>query len=89
MPNAHNSDEVYLFRCVIDQALHDLGSDEHQARMEAEEWFDVLNEDFLEVCDMAELDPKIVIDFFENNRKVLTDTEMTKSQRRKKTTRSS
>lgn len=83
MPNAHNSDEVFLWRSVIDQALHDLGSDEHAARMEAEEWFDVLNPDFIEACDMAELDPLFVLDFYEKNYKVLSNVEMSKAKRRK------
>ena len=83
MPNARNSDEVYLWRSVNDQALHDLGADEFSARQEAEEWFDVLNPDFVETCELAELNPLLVLDFYEENYNILTNTELTKSKRRK------
>lgn len=83
MPNPHNNDEIFLWRSVVDQALHDLGSDDINVRMDAEEWFDILNTDFVETCDLAELSPQEVLDFFSKNYNVLSNVEMTKTQRRR------
>jgi hypothetical protein len=50
--------EVKLMRAVLDQAIHDLGSAIKAVREEAEAWVDLKNEDFLVVCELADLDTK-------------------------------
>lgn len=72
MPTHKNSsNEVILWRAVIDQALHDLGAKSDKVREEAELWFDVLNPDFLEACELAEIQPEAVFEFIERNQEAL------------------
>ena len=52
--------EIKLYRAVIDQAIHDLGSKVEEDRAEAEEWFDPKNEDFCNICELANLNPRHV-----------------------------
>lgn len=72
--NTPSIPEEILWRAVIDRALHDLGNENKTIREEAEEWFDVLNEDFVEICRLANVFPKEVFDFIENNGKVLLES---------------
>ena len=51
--------------------MHDLGSENNRIRQDAEDWFDVCNEDFVEVCRLADIFPKEVLDFIKNNSRVL------------------
>lgn len=48
--------EVKLMRAVLDQVIHDLGSGVKTIREEAETWVDLKNEDFLVICELADLD---------------------------------
>lgn len=57
--SSYNS-EKKLFRRIIDQAIHDLGSSDLEIRNEAEEWFDIRDPDFQFICELAELDPRAV-----------------------------
>ena len=70
-PREATSDETVLWRAVIDRAMHDLGSENNRIRQDAEDWFDVCNEDFVEVCRLADIFPKEVLDFIKNNSRVL------------------
>jgi hypothetical protein len=74
-PKPATSDEEVLWRAVIDRALHDLGSDNNRIRQDAENWIDVLNEDFVEVCRLANVYPKEVIDFIAKHDKVLLEPQ--------------
>jgi|GEM_PF-4282552 len=51
-----------LWRAVVMQSLHDLRSKgvrrkERSARKKAKEWIDLNNQDFLDVCALAEFNP--------------------------------
>lgn len=52
--------EMFLYRKIIDQAVHDLGSKDPEIRNEAEEWFDLRDKDFCEICDLAGFTPQAV-----------------------------
>lgn len=65
--NPHHEPEVLLYRAVIDQALHDLGSKYPDVQEEADLWFDPVNPDFLEVCDYADIDYRLVLKYIEEN----------------------
>jgi len=70
-PNTPDSNEEILWRAVIDRALHDLGNENSKIRTEAEEWFDVTNEDFVEICRLARVFPKEVFDFIRKHGNIL------------------
>lgn len=69
-------------RSVIDQALHDLGARDVRVREDAMVWFDPLNENFLEICEMAEVQPQKVLDFIALNYDDLTNPRPIKSTKR-------
>ncbi len=52
--------ELKLYRAVIDQAIHDLGSPDMEIRLEAEEWFNLRDKSFIEICELAGMQPKVV-----------------------------
>lgn len=74
-PKSPDCDEEVLWRAVIDRALHDLGSENPKIQKEAKEWMDICNEDFVEVCRLAGVFPKEVLDFVEKYASVLLDNE--------------
>ncbi len=63
--------EIMLFRSVLDRALLDTFHPNKKYRHLANKWLDKDDEDFIECCLMAELDPKLVYDLFFEIRKVL------------------
>lgn len=73
-PKVPTSDEEVLWRAVIDRALHDLGSNNKRIKQDAEDWVDILNGDFLEVCRLANVMPKEVLDFMKKHANVLLDS---------------
>lgn len=69
LQTAHSSDEVILWRSVIDMAVHDVGSKKPKKRREAINWFSLENPDFIEVCTLAMLDPVEVKKLFDTKLK--------------------
>jgi hypothetical protein len=64
--NSEHESEVRLFRAVLDKALYDcLDADNAKVRTEALEWVSTDNEDFVEVCTLAMLNPEFVKDKFQ------------------------
>lgn len=51
---------IRVFRAVIDRAILDLISSDKDAKIEAQEWLDVDSEDFIQVCELADLDTLFV-----------------------------
>lgn len=72
-PKQATSDEEILWRAVIDRAIHDLGSNNNRIKSDAENWIDVLNDDFVEVCRLANVFPKEVVDFIDKHANVLLE----------------
>lgn len=56
-------EEIKLFRAVIDNAMRDLSDPNPSVREEAERWFSPRNKDFLLICNLADLPPKVVYRF--------------------------
>jgi hypothetical protein len=52
--------ELKLFRAVLDKALLDLFDEEEEYRLDAKNWLDKDNPDFIEICDLAFLEPELV-----------------------------
>lgn len=63
--------DLVLWRKVLDKALIDSFSSHKEIKWEVEEWLDLNNEDFLEVCDLAMLEPEGVYAAFEIFKNVL------------------
>lgn len=69
--------EIRLWRAVLDQVFEDAFSaakgqneeDREIERQEALEWFENADEDFLDVCDMACLEPHIILRIYEHYKK--------------------
>lgn len=76
-PKTPESDEEVLWRAVIDRAIHDLGNENKKIRTEAEDWIDILNEDFIEVCRLARVMPKEVFEFIQKHASVLSANRYT------------
>lgn len=55
---------MFFLRKIIDKAFYDCFSSSKKTRREAYEWFNLEDEDFLEVCDNADLDAKKVFIWF-------------------------
>jgi hypothetical protein len=60
--------------------IHDLGSKNLEIRQEAEDWLCPLNEDFLFVCELVNLDPHKILDYIEENRYILYGTDNLKKK---------
>jgi hypothetical protein len=58
------SRELKLFRAVLDKALIDSFSDVPEIKQDVEDWLDLDNQDFLDVCAFAFLDPELVYGVF-------------------------
>ena len=67
--------ETKLWRAVIDQTLHDLGSKDPIIQVTAEVWFDVYNTDFKYICDLADVNMEDVLNFIENIKQFLYGEE--------------
>jgi hypothetical protein len=67
--------ETKLWRALIDSMIHDLGSSNGELRGDAEDWLCPLNEDFLFVCDLADLDPNEILNQINNYKEVLQSSD--------------
>ena len=65
------SDEIYLHRAVLDRALVDSFSQSKKIRGDIESWLYIDNPDFIDACDRALLDPKLVLACFKVMKKIL------------------
>lgn len=65
----HN--EIILHRAVLDRALVDSFSQSKGIRQNVYEWLDIENPEFLDACERALLDPKLVLVTFKIMKKVL------------------
>jgi hypothetical protein len=78
LPTPPYSDETYLWRAVLDQVLHDTGSRNRKVRLAAMKWFNLSNDDFILVCELALLEPGWVYDTYKNTlrRLVINNKEL-------------
>lgn len=53
LPSPIHAPEALLWRAVIDRVLHDTASKDEVIRAESKEWFNIHNEDFKTVCELA------------------------------------
>jgi len=56
--------ELLLHRAVLDKALLDLFTEEEDHRHDAKHWLDLDNPNFVEICEIAFLDPELVFKLF-------------------------
>lgn len=70
-PKTHSSEEELLWRAVIDKAMLDIGDRNPRIREEAINWFDICNEDFLEVCRLADIWPEEIFKFLDKHESIL------------------
>jgi len=66
----HN--EIILHRAVLDRALVDSFSQSRSVRATIDSWLYLENKDFLDACERALLNPKLVLMTFKIMKKVLT-----------------
>jgi hypothetical protein len=57
------TNEVSMWRTVLEQAFLDLASFNPKIKEEAMIWFDLVNEDYIEVCTNARVDPVKVLEY--------------------------
>lgn len=57
--------EVLLFRTVLDRALFDMTGKDYEERLVLYDWLNINNNDFNEVCNLADLIPTKVLHLFE------------------------
>ena len=76
LDSAHNgvSDEIYLWRAVLDKALLDLTGNKLRHQSEVVEWLDLKSEDFITVCTNARLEPEFVYNAMWNISEFLLNT---------------
>ena len=73
IPPSHPSLErdLFLYRSILDRALIDSFSQDEEIRQEVEDWLDLYNDDFLEICNNADLPPEKVLKAFREMKKIL------------------
>ena len=63
--------EIKLHRAVLDKALIDSFSDTKSVKEDVDKWLNLNNREFIEACERALLDPKLVFKTFKVMKEVL------------------
>jgi hypothetical protein len=63
--------EIKLYRAVLDKALTDWFRSSKEIRKDVNDWLDLNNPDFQEVCERAFLKPEDVLEVFHTVRRIL------------------
>ena len=67
--------ETRLFRAVLDRALIDYFSHDKEIRQDVVKWLKKDNQDFIDVCEAASMNPDRVIYIFKIMRKVILQND--------------
>lgn len=65
--------EIKLHRAVLDRALLDMFHPEDLVRSDVTTWLELLNPDFIEACERADLEPSLVYELFLNVKEIFKD----------------